>query len=53
MAAIGTLLWHYDNKPVIDRNGITLNVILSVFSTISKASLAYTLSECMGQAKWI
>lgn len=53
MAAIGTLLWHYDDKPIIDRNGITLNVIVSAFSTLSKAALAHVLSECMGQAKWI
>lgn len=53
MAAIIILLVHYDDQPIFDWNGITLNAIIAVLSAISKATLAYTLSECLGQAKWI
>lgn len=47
------LLIRFDGQPVFDWNGITLNAIVAVFATIAKASLAFTLSACMGQAKWI
>ena len=50
---IGILLAHYNNQPVFDWNGVTLNVIVVVLSTMSKAMLAFTLSESLGQAKWI
>lgn len=53
MAAIGILLAHYNSEPIFDWNGITLNAIIAVLSTISKVTLAFTLSECLGQAKWI
>lgn len=53
IAAIGILLAHYNDQPIFDWNGITLNVILVVLSAISKTTLAFTLSECLGQAKWI
>ena len=53
MAAIGILLAHYKDQPIFDWHGITFNVILVVLSAISKTTLAFTLSECLGQAKWI
>lgn len=53
MMAIGILLVHYHDQPIFDWNGLTLNAIVAVFSAISKAMLAYALSECLGQAKWI
>ncbi len=53
MVAIGILLAHYNNQPIFDWNGVTLNAIIAVFSAMSKAMLAFTLSECLGQAKWI
>lgn len=53
MVAIGILLAHFNNQPIFDWNGVTLNAIIAVFSAILKALLAYTLSECLGQAKWI
>lgn len=52
-AAIGILLAHYNNQPVFDWNGMTLNAMISILSTISNAMLAFTLSESLGQAKWI
>ena len=53
MAAIGMLLAHYNNQPVLDWKGVTLNAIVSVLSALSSAMLAFTLSDCLGQAKWI
>ena len=51
--AIGIVLAHYNNQSVFDWHGVTLNAIVSVMNTISKAMLAFTLDECLGQAKWI
>lgn len=53
MLAIGILLVHYHEEPIFDWNGLTLNAIIAVFSAMSKAMLAYALSESLGQAKWI
>lgn len=53
MIAIIILLKHFNNQPIFDWNGVTLNAIVAVFSAISKAMLVYALSECLGQAKWI
>ena len=53
MIAIGILLTHFNSRPIFDWNGVTLNAIVAVFSAMFKAMLAYTLSECLGQAKWI
>lgn len=53
MIAIGILLAHYNNQPVFDWHGVTLNAMVAVLSTMSKAMLAFTLSESLGQAKWI
>lgn len=51
MLAIGIRLMHYHEKPIFDWNGLTLNAIVSVLSVMSKAMLAYALSESLGQAK--
>lgn len=53
LVAIGILLAHYNDRPIFDWNGVTLNAIIAVFSAMSKAMLAFTLSECLGQAKWV
>lgn len=53
MIAIGILLIHFNHRQIFDWNGLTLNAIIAIFSVISKSMLAYTLSECLGQAKWI
>lgn len=53
MIAIGILLARYNDQPIFDWNGVTLNAIIAVLSVMSKATLAYTLSECLGQVKWI
>lgn len=51
--ATGSVLAHYNNKPVFDWHGVTLNAIVSIVTTISEAMLAFALYECLGQAKWI
>ena len=53
IVAIGILLAHYEGTPVFDWGGVTLNAIVAVFSALSKALLAFTLAECLGQARWI
>ena len=53
MITIGILLVHFNHRPIFDWNGLTLNAIIAIFSVMSKSMLAYTLSECLGQAKWI
>lgn len=53
MIAIGILLAYFNDRPIFDWNGVTLNAIIAVFSVMFKAMLAYTVSECLGQAKWI
>lgn len=53
MVATGILLAYYNNQPIFDWNGVTINAIIAIFSAISKAMLAFSLSECLGQAKWI
>lgn len=53
MAIIVILLAIYNNKPLFDKSGITLNAIIAVFSTASKALLAFTVAGCLGQSKWI
>ena len=53
MLGIGILLVHYHEKPIFDWNGLTLNAIIAVFSAMSKAMLAYALSESLGQSRWI
>lgn len=50
---ITILLTYYNNKPVFDWHGVTLNAVVSTMTTISKAMLAFVLDECLGQAKWI
>lgn len=53
MLATGILLAYYNNQPIFDWNGVTINAIIAIFSAISKAMLAFSLAECLGQAKWI
>jgi hypothetical protein len=32
--------------------GITLNAVVSVLSTVMKATMAFILTECLAQLKW-
>ncbi|KAJ9613578.1 hypothetical protein H2200_003520 [Cladophialophora chaetospira] len=52
--AIVVVLLVYDNRPTPKLSkGITLNAIVSVLATASKAALLFTTSSCLGQLKWI
>lgn len=54
LAALVVLLITQDKKPIYTlRGGITLNTIVAVLSTISKASLLLVIGEGIGQWKWI
>ncbi|KAL8698398.1 MAG: hypothetical protein Q9224_001869 [Gallowayella concinna] len=55
--ALCSVLRHYDGKPVrptisILGGNITLNTLVSILSTISKAALLFTVSGCISQSKW-
>ena len=52
--AIVVVLVIYDNKPTPKLpKGITLNAVVSVLATASKAALLFTTSSCLGQLTWI
>lgn len=53
LIALVVILAAYDGKAVFEWKGVTLNTVLSVISTASKASLLYSISELISQWKWI
>jgi Protein of unknown function (DUF3176) len=62
LATIGTIafivsmiavLVAYNGKPIFNRHGVTLNAVVSVLSTASKATLLFVVAEAIGQWKWI
>ncbi|KAJ5666819.1 hypothetical protein N7462_011228 [Penicillium macrosclerotiorum] len=51
--AIIVVLSHFDGRPMPDwPYGITLNALVSVFSTVMKATMAFILTESLAQLKW-
>lgn len=48
-----TLLGRFNNSPIFSEMGVTLNTIISVLSVTVKAAVAFILSECIAQWKWI
>lgn len=50
---ISILLAKFDGQPVFERNGVTLNTLVSICSVTSKAAIAFVLSVCLSQWKWI
>lgn len=51
--AIAVVLKAYDKKPLIDWNfPASLNTVVSTLGVISRATMAYALSACLGQHKW-
>ena len=51
--AIIVVLWKYDGKPMPDwPYGITLNALVSVLSTIMKATMAFIVAESLAQLEW-
>ncbi|KAG8525261.1 uncharacterized protein KY384_008905 [Bacidia gigantensis] len=53
LVAIFILLGKSDNKPIFHWNGLSINVLVAIFAALLKALLAFSLSDCLGQAKWI
>ncbi|KAJ0309417.1 hypothetical protein COL516b_002661 [Colletotrichum fioriniae] len=51
--AMVVLLAHFDGKPISTWNGVTLNAVVSILSVTMKAAVAFVLSECLAQWKWI
>ncbi|KXH25926.1 hypothetical protein CSAL01_04480 [Colletotrichum salicis] len=52
-AAMVVLLARFDGKPIFTWNGVTLNTVVSILSVTMKAAVAFVLSECLAQWKWI
>jgi hypothetical protein len=54
VVAIVVVLCYFDGKPVPDWPvGITLNALVSVLSTISKAAMIAAVASCISQLKWM
>ncbi|KAF4890495.1 hypothetical protein CGCF415_v013704 [Colletotrichum fructicola] len=53
LTTMAILLGKFNNRPVFNQMGVTLNAIISVLSVAVKAAVAFVLSECMAQWKWI
>ncbi|KAF4979248.1 hypothetical protein FZEAL_4493 [Fusarium zealandicum] len=51
--AMVVLLSQFNGKPVFTWNGVTLNAVVAILSVTIKANIAYVVSECMAQWKWI
>lgn len=47
------LLARFDNTSILEWNGISLNAAVALTATILKGLVALTVSDCLGQAKWI
>jgi hypothetical protein len=47
------LLSHYNGLPMSDwPYGVTLNAVLSILSTLMKATMVFAVSESLSQLKW-
>lgn len=53
LAATLLLLLHFDGKPIFVWHEVTLNALVSTFSTISKSALLFAVSACLSQWKYI
>jgi hypothetical protein len=47
------ILAHYNNHPIFNWHGVTLNAIISVLSTTYKSWLIFTVTTAISQEKWI
>ena len=52
-AALVVLLIVYDKKPIFDNGVVTLNTIVAILSTATKAMLFHAVGDAIGQWKWI
>lgn len=53
LVAIACLLAACDGKPRFEWHSVTLNAVVSILSTTSKASLLFAIAELISQWKWI
>lgn len=53
IVALVALLTVYNGKQIFNWHGVTLNALVSVLSTASKASLLLAIEEAIGQWKWL
>ena len=53
LVIMALLLRTYDAKPIFSWYGVNLNAIISILSTASKATLAFSVDEAISQWKWI
>lgn len=57
IAATAVVLILFDGQPIPDwslgAKGVSVNAILSLLSTLSRASLLIPIDECMGQLMWL
>lgn len=53
LAVIFALLNHNNQKPIFKWHDLTLNTLVSIFTTIAKTLLMFTVSSCIGQWKYI
>jgi len=53
LAGLAFLLAAFDKQPIFDFHGVTLNTLVSVLSTLSKAALTLCVAESVSQWKWI
>lgn len=47
------LLAVQDDRPIFDWHGLTVNALVALLSTVSRASLMFALAEAISQTKWI
>ncbi|KAI9894189.1 MAG: hypothetical protein M1814_004043 [Vezdaea aestivalis] len=52
LALVG-LLAAYDNCPVSQLRGVTLNTYVAIFSTAGRTTLVFFIAEAIGQWKWL
>ncbi|KAI0440957.1 hypothetical protein F4803DRAFT_525272 [Xylaria telfairii] len=53
LLALVAVLATFDGEPIFDLYGVTLNAVVSILSTTSKAALLYVIGELISQWKWI
>jgi hypothetical protein len=53
LAALIILLAALDGRPSFDWNGVTINALVELLSTVSRGSLMAALAEALSQCKWM
>ena len=43
----------FNHTPILEWNGISLNAAVALIATVLKGLVAFTVSDCLEQAKWI